>query len=92
MGCDYYIIKQLEIYYSEDDINIIEIYRQRGYIYTYDSDKEDYMEDHLSVQYEPKILFEHGKWKSDYIQQKYASFIHALPIKIIKTERRERRF
>ncbi len=100
MGCDYYIIKVLEVYYmtkQPDNVNmdIIEIERQRGYIYdSYDSDEEDRIEKHLVVTYEPKVLYESNAWKSEYIQTKYESMIRNMNTvsRIVKTEMRERRY
>ena len=44
MGCDYYIVKLLHIYYNDDDqVVTIELERQRGYYhYDYDEDEDDY--------------------------------------------------
>jgi hypothetical protein len=43
MGCDYYILKVLHIYYNENDYLELELERQRGYYhYDYDEDEDDY--------------------------------------------------
>jgi chromosomal replication initiation ATPase DnaA len=55
MGCDYYIVKVLHIYYNETDYLEFEINRKREYYYyEYDSDEEDY-EDKVN-EYKKNIL------------------------------------
>ena len=49
MGCDYYIIKFLHIYYNDDDYLEVEIERERGYY-----KEEDFGEDEDADDYEEK--------------------------------------
>ena len=43
MGCDYYIIKFLNIYYNDIDYLVIELDREKGYYnFQYDEDCDDY--------------------------------------------------
>ena len=50
MGCDYYIIKFLHIYYNKNDYLELEIERQRGYY-----KEEDFDEDEDADDYEEKL-------------------------------------
>ena len=43
MGCDYYIVKFLKIYYNKIDYLVVELDRERGYYnFQYDEDYDDY--------------------------------------------------
>ena len=43
MGCDYYIVKFLNIYYNKIDYLVVELDRERGYYnFEYDEDYDDY--------------------------------------------------
>lgn len=90
MGCDYYIVKQLEIKYIDDHDDehetTIELDRQRGYFYDddFDSDSDDTNNTetfnkrygkYLTVTYEPKFLFNNNKWKNDRIKDTYYNLI-----------------
>jgi len=46
MGCDYYILKLLRIYYNKDEYLEVELDRKRGYYddLQFDEDAEDYEE------------------------------------------------
>ncbi len=45
MGCDYYIVNVLYIYYNNNDYLLIELERERCYYsFEYDSDEDDYEE------------------------------------------------
>ena len=70
MGCDYYILKVLHIYYNENDYLEFELDRERCYyFYSCDSDEEDYEdeeddkkkpseEDSESIKKPEKIVFD----------------------------------
>lgn len=95
MGCDYYIVKQLEVRHVNDDddemITTIELDRDRGYFPDFDDsrDSDDSSDSdesyntrfnrkygkYLEVTYQPRILFQNGKWKSERIQEKYEAFV-----------------
>lgn len=62
MGCDYYIIKLLRIYYNDsgNDYLEIEIDRERAYFddYQFDEDADDYedkLNDHIKEVLTPKV-------------------------------------
>ncbi len=43
MGCDYYIVKNLNIYYNDNDYLVVELNREKGYYnFEYDDDEDDY--------------------------------------------------
>lgn len=111
MGCDYYIVKQLEVIHINDDddeiTTTIELDRDRGYFFddinSRDSDDssdsdEDYdtrfqrkYGKYLEVTYQPRVLFQNGKWKSERVQEKYEDTItneigNDMIISIIKQE------
>lgn len=110
MGCDYYIIKQLEVRHINDDdeeeVSYIELERDRCYFYdepdSQDSDdstdSESYntqfhrkYDKYLEVTYQPRILFQNNKWKSEKVQDKYEDIIrneinNDMLVKIIKQE------
>lgn len=100
MGCDYYIIKYLEITLRNSDIRLIEVERERGYIFNVPSDAEEdeyekIKEEHLKVEYKPKVLYLEGKWKSVGIKNKYEKYLENLNldeiVSIFKIESKENR-
>lgn len=87
MGCDYYIYKQLHIYYNEDaneylDINI---HTERGYFHedgTIDSDDEyadqhfaDYVRFTLIPKMKPIILYDGKQWNKPETEVKYKNIV-----------------
>ena len=89
MVCDYYIINQVKIEFndeSDDDYNL-ECNIKKAYFdddnFDINSDGSDYEEriddliqnKYLKVTYKPKIIFENGKWTSDYYKYKYESYL-----------------
>lgn len=103
MGCDYYVIKQLEVKHLDDhdneNVTTIELHRDRCYfneLESVDSDDTDYFSNdrydkYLTVTYQPRILFQNNKWKSEYIQQRYEDSIrdeigNDMIVSIIKKE------
>lgn len=110
MGCDYYIIKQLEVKHINDDdeeeVSYIELERERCYFYdepdSQDSDDSTDSESYnsrfnrkyskyLEVNYQPRILFQNGKWKNEKVQDKYEDVIRGeigcdMIVSIIKQE------
>ena len=90
MGCDYYIVKLLDVKYIDDHDDeqslIIELERQRCYFYEYDDDFDSDDTDnsitfkkrygkYLTVTYEPKILFQNNKWRNERLEDKYSNQI-----------------
>ena len=110
MGCDYYIIKQLEVKHinvdDEEHVSHIELERERCYFYdepdlvdsddstdseSYDSRFDRKYGRYLEVTYQPRVLFQNGKWKSEKVQDKYEDAIrdeigNNMIISIIKKE------
>ena len=86
MGCDYYIIKQIQIHYKNDNTGFvpIEVSRDRGYFYysNLDEDEEDYeyecrisKEKQLTPEMNPILLYENGKFIKDTYNTKYIRMI-----------------
>ena len=96
MGCDYYIIRELEIAYGNEQTSTKELRRIRGYVFRNEEDDSDdeYIEDYLAITYEPRILFENGAWKDETIRKKYEPMVaeYSPLVRIIKQERRCRRY
>ena len=84
MGCDYYIIRHLDIkYISNDNIKTkyIELSRYGKYFPDYDNDEEKLCEKYLNVNYKPKLLFNDKNnewkngWKNEQVRIKYEDII-----------------
>jgi hypothetical protein len=82
MGCDYYILKVLHIYYNETDYLDIELNREKGYYYSYDSDEEnyedkvsDYINDILTPKMKPIMLYENNNFIQPSFETKYKTII-----------------
>lgn len=85
MGCDYYIVKILEVNYLNDNENeVIELDTQRCYFNEVDFDsidsddtdyEDEYYKKYLEVHYKPRVLFENNKWKNEKIKAKYEDFV-----------------
>lgn len=103
MGCDYYIIKQLEVkhvdHHDNEKITTIELHRDRCYfneVESVDSDdtyyfSNDRYDKYLTVTYKPRIIFQNGEWKNEYIQEKYKDIVtngigNDMIVSIIKKE------
>lgn len=107
MGCDYYIIKYLDVKYKDKHTNtehtkIIELYRRGCYFSCSDSDDSDIFLDeenhpNLLVNYKPRILFNNGKWEKNKIQERYFNVINQKIdgdfeiLNVVKKESRELR-
>ena len=84
MGCDYYIIKVLQIFYEEDQYLEFELNRERSY-YRYedfDEDSEDYevklkeyIKNCLTVQIEPIFLYKDGTFNKELSEIKYKNIV-----------------
>jgi len=84
MGCDYYIIKQLEIYFHYGIHPLfIELERDRGYFDflldaddpDYDAKEEEYINDTLKPSMLPIIIYEETEFKSKKLEDKYKVLI-----------------
>jgi len=79
LGCDYYILKILQIYHNENDYLEIEIDRNREYYnYYYDSDDEEYddkvskyIEDILTPQMDPIVIYNNNSFNKLSSETKY---------------------
>ena len=86
MGCDYYIIKELHIYYNNQVYySIIELSREKCYFtdIDYDSDEEDYEEKvnkykeyTLTPKMQPIIIFINNNFTKLLFETKYKDLIH----------------
>jgi hypothetical protein len=83
MGCDYYIVKSLHIYYNDNDYFEIELDRERGYYHDmYDEDQEDYDEKineyikHiLTPKVKPIIIYNNNCFSKSLLEMKYKSLV-----------------
>jgi len=83
MGCDYYILKVLHIYYNENDYLEFELDRERCYyFYSYDSDEEnydnkvnEYIKDILTPKMKPIILYSNNNFTNSLFETKYKTII-----------------
>lgn len=82
MGCDYYIIKLLRIYYNDsgNDYLELEIHRERGYFddYQFDEDADDFedkLNDHikevLTPKVEPIVIYSNNRFNKSSCESKY---------------------
>ena len=85
MGCDYYIIKVLQIYYSDNEYLEVEINRERCYYndYQLDEDAEDYdeqlnnyiIEDILNVKMVPITIYSNSMFNKLSCESKYKGLV-----------------
>jgi len=84
MGCDYYVIKVLQIYYNDTEYLEVEINRERCYYddYQFDEDAEDYdeqlnnyIEDILTVKTEPILIYSNGTFNKSSCESKYKGLV-----------------
>jgi len=83
MGCDFYIIKVLYIYYNDNTYISIELDRDRGfYCYDFDDDdpeyeekKNEYIKKMLIPHMNPIILYDNYTFKNMSYQNKYKLLI-----------------
>jgi hypothetical protein len=88
MGCDYYIIKVLHIYYrvneNEDNYLEVEINRERCYYddYQFDEDSDDYddnlnkyIEDLLLPKAVPIVIYNNNKFNKSSCECKYKTLV-----------------
>jgi chromosomal replication initiation ATPase DnaA len=84
MGCDYYIVKVLQIYYNDTEYMECELERERGYFYCdkFDEDEDDYEEqineyikDILTVQMKPIQIYENNSFRKLLFETKYKDIV-----------------
>lgn len=86
MGCDYYIIKLLRIYYNDSAYLEVELNRERGYYddYQFDEDADDYEEklnDYIEKVLLPKvppiIIYNNNSFNKSSCEIKYKGLVEA---------------
>jgi hypothetical protein len=83
MGCDFYIIKFLNIYYNNKTESFIDLDREKGYYhYWFDEDEEDYekkrkeyIESVLEPHMKPILIYEENQFVRPLFETKYKSII-----------------
>lgn len=73
MGCDYFILKLLHIYYNNSEYLEIELDRQRGY-YDDDEDEENinkYIEHTLTPKTEDIVIYSNNNFNKPSLEEKY---------------------
>lgn len=86
MGCDYYILKFLHIYYNNDDFLEIELYRQKGYYIDDDQDEDEdyddyserfheYVEYCLETKMKPIVIYNNNCFCKSSFDTKYTNII-----------------
>lgn len=83
MGCDYYILKVLRIYYNETNYLDFELNREQCYYYyLYDEDEEnyeykvsEYINNILTPKMNPIMLYENNNFIQLSIETKYKTII-----------------
>jgi hypothetical protein len=85
MGCDYYIIKTLHIYYNDTEYLNLEIDRKNGYYfysslfdedeYFYEDKVNDYIKRALTPEMEPITIYDNGEFNKPLTEAKYKSII-----------------
>uniref|UniRef100_A0A6C0H3I1 Uncharacterized protein n=1 Tax=viral metagenome TaxID=1070528 RepID=A0A6C0H3I1_9ZZZZ len=96
MGCDYYILKLLQIYYNNDDFLEIELYRQKGYYIDDDQDEDEdyddyserfheYVEYCLETKMKPIVIYNNNCFCKSSFDTKYTNIIEDEIVKHNKT-------
>lgn len=83
MGCDFYIVKYLCIYYNDDTCESINVSKENGYYYfDADSDEEnyeqkinDYKKNILKPQIKPIVIYDNNTFIKSCSENKYKTFI-----------------
>lgn len=104
MGCDYYILKMLHVYYNHTEYLTLELNKERKYYdYSYDEDEEEekvkeYKVKILIPEMKPISIYKNYSFNTAFLETKYKMFvennIHTKNIpwsnitKIIKVEER----
>jgi len=85
MGCDYYIVKVIEIRFNDSLSPIqIELERDRGYFDfymdeddpLYDEKEKEYINDCLTPSMTPIVIYKNGEFSSEKLELKYKNTIH----------------
>ena len=89
MGCDYYIVKYLCIYFNDKDNDVLnfEIERERGYFGDhlgdededdYEKKRDEYLKNVLTPQTKPITIYNNGVFNKPMSETKYKSIIEGL--------------
>lgn len=88
MGCDYYIDKDLHIYfYNKNDYFLINLEHERGYFYEYpyDPDEEDYeqimnemIKEQLQPRMKPIVIYSNNTFTKPHFENKYKTMIESV--------------
>jgi hypothetical protein len=86
MGCDFYILKVLRIYYNDNQYLEVEVNREKGYYddYQFDEDADeyedllnDYIKFMLTPKTEPIVIYKNGKFNKSSCELKYKTLVEA---------------
>ena len=86
MGCDFYIIKLLRVYYNDAEYLELELNREKGYYedLEFDEDADDYdekiteyMQQVLTVKVEPIIIYTNSKFNKSSCSEKYKTIVES---------------
>lgn len=81
MGCDYYVVKCLCVYFNDIDNLRVELQRERGYFFEYDKDDDDYeakLNEHIKkclTPKEPIIIYNNNKFNKSTFEISYKSIV-----------------
>jgi hypothetical protein len=84
MGCDYYILKLLHIYYNDTAYLEVELNRERGYYdeYQFDEDADDFEEKlnhHIEEMLKPKVgpivIYNNNNFNKASCESKYKTLV-----------------
>jgi chromosomal replication initiation ATPase DnaA len=87
MGCDYFIIKLLRIYYKDNEYLEIELEREKGYYddyYQFDEDADDfeekinnYIEQLLTPKVDPITIYVNKQFNKSSCESKYKPLVES---------------
>ena len=87
MGCDYYVLQKLYIYYNAIDYLYIVLERINGYYYHYLQDNEykeyktyeetlnEYTKNKLTPKTHPEKIYENNQFLNSYLETKYKKLV-----------------
>jgi len=87
MGCDYYILKILQVFYNDNDYLEIELKRRKGYYVDEDDLDEDeaeadynertneYIKYTLTPKMKPIIIYNNNSFSKPFFEKKYKSIV-----------------
>jgi len=84
MGCDYYILKLLRVFYKDNEYLEFELEREKGYYddYQFDEDADDFDEklnEHiamaLTIKMDPITIYTNGRFNKSSCESKYKTLV-----------------